>query len=116
MDIKLINQIISKIRNIYRYHPKYKNILKQKAIIDLSETDDGIILSSISFNDWDRITLSNTNVVYSCHTPAPRGSKTGTQGLKGSVERSIIPAELCNHIVDICEEQKQIIERIDKIE
>lgn len=40
----------------------------------------------------------------SCHTPAPRGSKTGTQGLKGSVERSIIPAELCNHIVSICEE------------
>lgn len=40
----------------------------------------------------------------SCHTPAPRGSKTGTQGLKGSVERSIIPAELCNHIVNICEE------------
>lgn len=40
----------------------------------------------------------------SCHTPAPRGSKTGTQGLKGSVKRSIIPAELCNHIVDICEE------------
>ena len=40
----------------------------------------------------------------SCHTPAPRGSKTGTQGLKGSVERSIIPEELCNHIVDICEE------------
>ena len=39
----------------------------------------------------------------SCHTPAPRGSKTGTQGLKGSVERSIIPIELCNHIVDICE-------------
>lgn len=40
----------------------------------------------------------------SCHTPAPRGSKTGTQGLKGSIERSIIPEELCNHIVDICEE------------
>ena len=39
----------------------------------------------------------------SCHTPAPRGSKTGTQGLKGSVERSVIPTELCNHIVDICE-------------
>lgn len=39
-----------------------------------------------------------------CHEPAPRGSKTGTQGLKGSVERAIIPEELCNHIVDICEE------------
>ncbi len=38
------------------------------------------------------------------HTPAPRGSQTGTQGLKGSVERSKIPTQLCNHIVDICEE------------
>ena len=38
-----------------------------------------------------------------CHTPAPRGSKTGTQGLKGSIERSKIPEQLCEHIVDICE-------------
>lgn len=38
-----------------------------------------------------------------CHEPAPRGSKTGTQGLKGSKERSIIPQKLCEHIVDICE-------------
>ena len=41
-----------------------------------------------------------------CHTPAPRGSRTGTQALKGSVERSVIPVELCNHIVDICEEKQ----------
>lgn len=39
-----------------------------------------------------------------CHDPAPRGSKTGTQGLKGSIERSCIPNQLCEHIVDICEE------------
>lgn len=39
-----------------------------------------------------------------CHTPAPRGSRTGTQGLKDSKERSVIPRELCEHIVDICEE------------
>lgn len=38
-----------------------------------------------------------------CHVAAPRGSRTGTQGLKGSVERSKIPAELCEHIVTICE-------------
>ena len=38
-----------------------------------------------------------------CHTPAPRGSATGTQGLKGSKERSIIPNQLCEHIVSICE-------------
>lgn len=37
-----------------------------------------------------------------CHQPAPRGSKTGTQGLKGAVERSVIPEKLCLHIADIC--------------
>lgn len=39
-----------------------------------------------------------------CHISAPRGARTGTQGLKGSVDRSRIPKELCEHIVDICEE------------
>lgn len=39
-----------------------------------------------------------------CHVSAPRGSKTGTQGLKGSKDRSVIPAQLCKHIVEICEE------------
>lgn len=39
-----------------------------------------------------------------CHEKAPRGSHTGTQGLKNSKERAVIPKALCNHIVDICEE------------
>lgn len=39
-----------------------------------------------------------------CHVSAPRGAKTGTQGLNGSKERSIIPPQLCDHIVAICEE------------
>lgn len=37
-----------------------------------------------------------------CHESAPRGSKTGTQGLKNAMLRSIVPAGLCEHIVDIC--------------
>jgi len=39
-----------------------------------------------------------------CHVAAPRGSKTGTQGLANSMERSRIPEKLCEHIVNICEE------------
>ena len=39
-----------------------------------------------------------------CHERAPRGAKTGTQGLNGSRERSVIPQKLCEHIVDICED------------
>lgn len=40
----------------------------------------------------------------SCHVSAPRGARTGTQGLKGATERAVIPEALCEHIVDICEE------------
>lgn len=40
-----------------------------------------------------------------CHVSAPRGARTGTQGIKGSKNRSRIPKELCEHIVDICEEE-----------
>lgn len=37
-----------------------------------------------------------------CHEAAPRGSKTGTQGL-AKVDRSRIPQELCEHIVKVSE-------------
>lgn len=39
----------------------------------------------------------------SCHERAPRGSRTGTQGLRNSMTRSVIPQKLCEHIVEICE-------------
>lgn len=35
-----------------------------------------------------------------CHESAPRGSKTGTQGRKGSYERSKIPEQLCLDIIE----------------
>lgn len=39
-----------------------------------------------------------------CHEKAPRGSRTGTQGIKGAKGRSVIPEQLCEYIVQICEE------------
>lgn len=39
-----------------------------------------------------------------CHVRAPRGARTGTQGLKGKKARAVIPEMLCKHIVDICEQ------------
>lgn len=38
-----------------------------------------------------------------CHESAPRGSQTGTQGIKGSKDRSRIPDALCDYIVGLCE-------------
>jgi hypothetical protein len=36
------------------------------------------------------------------HQPAPRGSQTGTQGLKGNYLRSLVPYELCKEILESC--------------
>jgi len=33
------------------------------------------------------------------HERAPRGSRTGTQGLKNAYERGILPTELCKDVV-----------------
>lgn len=45
-----------------------------------------------------------------CHEAAPRGSRNGTQGIKGARDRAIIPRQLCEHIVDICESRHNILE------
>ena len=50
-----------------------------------------------------------------CHIAAPRGSRTGTQGLKNAMERSRIPEKLCEHIVDICENPGEPIKKIEQI-
>lgn len=38
-----------------------------------------------------------------CYESSPRGANAGTQKLRGA-DRAKIPAPLCDHIVDICEE------------
>jgi site-specific DNA-cytosine methylase len=41
----------------------------------------------------------------SCYEKAPRGSRTGTQGIKGAKDRSRIPDKLCEYIVELCERE-----------
>ena len=36
-----------------------------------------------------------------CHESAPRGSSTGTQGLKDNYERSLIPHEFCEYVAKL---------------
>lgn len=40
-----------------------------------------------------------------CHEPAPRGSRTGTQSSSNKIEKARIPKALCEHIVNICESE-----------
>lgn len=46
-----------------------------------------------------------------CHESAPRGSKTGTQGLANAIERGKIPRELCIEIMQVCERNFSIGEQ-----
>lgn len=39
-----------------------------------------------------------------CHEKAPRGSRTGTQGIKGARNRARIPLQLCEELAKVCEE------------
>jgi hypothetical protein len=45
-------------------------------------------------NDFNWIPKAICKPKSSCHESAPRGSRTGTQGLKGSKDRSMIPYQL----------------------
>ena len=42
-----------------------------------------------------------------CHEAAPRGSRTGTQGLKNNHERSKIPHELCIEVLNAVAQSEQ---------
>jgi len=48
---------------------------------------------------WTNHLSSNDLFGDPCHVSAPRGSQTGTQGLKGNYERSVVPYELCKEIL-----------------
>jgi len=42
-----------------------------------------------------------------CHERAPRGSKTGTQGIDGRLNRAQLPEQLCEHIFEICSKEEE---------
>jgi len=47
------------------------------------------------------------NIIKHCHhEPAPRGSQSGVQGIKGNKLRSVIPPELCEEVVFAVEDYR----------
>jgi|TARA_Y100000034_G_scaffold133735_1_gene200097 site-specific DNA-cytosine methylase len=57
-----------------------------------------------NFTEWKSRPMCKNGM--SCHVSAPRGSKTGTQGLKNARDRSVIPFQL----------MEEIIEQIEKVQ
>ena len=58
--------------------------------------------------DWQPRPICHNGNKNCHHQPAPRGSKTGTQGLKNSIDRSRIPEKLFEEIFDIIESSRKV--------
>lgn len=110
-SIKLVDRTIS---IIYALRPRYWFIENPRGVLRKMEFMKELpIRHTITYCQYGDTRMKPTDIWTNCttweprpackngdlcHTPAPRGSKTGTQGLKGSIERSRIPQELCEEI------------------
>ena len=57
------------------------------------------IRDMFNLNGWQPRTMCYNGNKKCQHEPAPRGSRTGTQGLKGNYERSKVPYKLVLDII-----------------
>ena len=80
---------------------RFLSIPLRRTVTYCSYNENRMKPTDIFTNDWNWIPRQmcfngNTN----CHhEPAPRGSKSGTQGMKNAYEKSKVPYELCKEIL-----------------
>lgn len=88
---KVIDEVFNKynIKNIVRHTVTY-----------CQYGDDRMKPTDIWTNDKDWKPRKSCKNGMSCHVSAPRGSRTGTQGLKNAKLRSVIPRDLFIEILD----------------
>jgi len=100
---------------ILELHPKFWFIENPRGVLRKMAFMDGLKRTTVTYCQYGDTRMKPTDIWHNsdwigkpmckngmpCHTPAPRGSKTGTQGLKGNKERSIIPPELCKEILQL---------------
>jgi hypothetical protein len=105
------------IEIINYYNPKYFFIENPRGLLRKINFMDNFIRHTVTYCQYGDNRMkptdiwTNSNVWTprkpckngdSCHISAPRGSRTGTQGLKGAYERSKIPELLCKEILQSC--------------
>lgn len=113
LGIKLLERTLEIIGH---FQPNYWFIENPRGVMRKMQQLSGINRSTVTYCQYGDERMKPTDIWHNsrwiphpackngspCHTPAPRGSRTGTQGLKGSYERSKIPHELCLEIIRSC--------------
>jgi len=105
------------IEIINYYKPKYFFIENPRGLLRKMDFMDNFIRHTVTYCQYGDNRMKPTDIWTnsniwtprkpckngdSCHISAPRGSRTGTQGLKGAYERSKIPELLCKEILNSC--------------
>jgi len=105
------------IEIINYYNPKYFFIENPRGLLRKMDFMNNFIRHTVTYCQYGDNRMKPTDIWTnsnlwtprkpckngdSCHISAPRGSRTGTQGLKGAYERSKIPELLCKEILKSC--------------
>jgi hypothetical protein len=101
--------LIQKIKPKYWFVENPRGILRKMKWIDKLVTEMGGIRHTITYCQYGDTRMKPTDIWTNCkewkpkpmckngspcHIAAPRGSRTGTQGLKNAKDRGVIPSEL----------------------
>jgi site-specific DNA-cytosine methylase len=120
--LKGIETVKKTLEIIQHFKPKYYFIENPRGILRKLEIMKGIPRTTVTYCQYGDTRMKPTDIWTNnledwfnekgwkprpmckngmpCHESAPRGSKTGTQGLKGNYLRSIVPYELCKEILN----------------
>ncbi len=118
-SIELIKKTLSLIRD---FKPKFWFIENPRGVLRKMAFMEGLTRHTVTYCQYGDNRMKPTDIWTnlkwkpkpmckngdSCHVPAPRGSKTGTQGRKNSVDRSKIPEKLCLEIIKCCEDSLRL--------
>lgn len=115
LGVKIVEETVKIIKKIQKFNPDCKYIienprgkLRKLNLINLYE------LHTVTYCQYGDTRMKPTDIWTdirwkprpmckngdTCHEAAPRGSQTGTQGLKNDYEKSKVPYELCNHLLE----------------
>lgn len=115
---KLGIQLVKKtLEIINHFKPKYFFIENPRGLLRKMDFMNDMIRHTVTYCQYGDTRMKPTDIWTNsniwipkkpckngdnCHIAAPRGSRTGTQGLKGSYQRSKIPELLCEEILLSC--------------
>lgn len=112
--IKAVEIVCHTLWLIKKLKPKYWFIENPRGVLRKMSFMKGMKRDTVTYCQYGDTRMKPTDIWHNsdwvgrpmckngspCHIAAPRGSKTGTQGLKGSVDRSKVPRELCLEILN----------------